>query len=55
LAERGAATLEETIGRWDARDQWLIVIGVVGLTLSFLLELAAVGMGVDPWRVNQGG
>ena len=44
LAKVGAEALEETIGRWDARDQWFVVIGLVGLTLSFLLKLVALAM-----------
>ena len=39
LAGEGADSLEKTIGRWDARDQWLVVIGLVGITVSFLLKL----------------
>jgi hypothetical protein len=49
LAEQGAATLEETIGRWDARDQWLVAIGVIGIALSFLLKLGATVIG---WRAS---
>jgi hypothetical protein len=41
LAAQGADTLEKTISRWDARDQWLVVVGLVGLALSFLLKLIA--------------
>lgn len=47
LAERGADTLEVTVARWDARDQWMATIGVVGIALSFLLKLAA---GVLAWH-----
>jgi hypothetical protein len=41
LAAQGADTLEKTIARWDARDQWLVVVGLVGLALSFLMKLVA--------------
>jgi hypothetical protein len=44
LAERGAQTLEETIGRWDAVDQWLVVAGLVGIAVSFALKLVAIGL-----------
>ena len=49
LAERGAATFQETIARWDARDQWFVVIGITGVAVSFLLKLAAV---VVAWRAG---
>jgi hypothetical protein len=42
LAEQGAASFEEMIARWDARDQWFVFIGVAGIAVSFLLKLAAV-------------
>lgn len=45
LAGEGADKLEKTIGRWDARDQWLVVVGLVGLAVSFLLKL--VGLSLD--------
>jgi hypothetical protein len=44
LAEKGAETLERTVSRWDERDQWFVVIGLVGLALSFLLKLIAYAM-----------
>lgn len=44
LAAKGAETLERTVSRWDERDQWSVVIGLVGLALSFLLRLIAFGM-----------
>jgi hypothetical protein len=48
LAEEGASTLEKTIARWDARDQWLVV-GLIGVTLSFLLNCCTkvVGAGFE--------
>jgi hypothetical protein len=45
LAGQGAETLEKTIARWDARDQWLVVIGLVGIAISFLLKL--IGLSVQ--------
>jgi hypothetical protein len=42
LAEEGAAKLDQLIGRWDARDQWLVFTGVAGLALSFLLKLVSL-------------
>ena len=45
LAGEGADALEKTIARWDARDQWLVVIGLVGMALSFLLKL--IGLSIE--------
>ena len=45
LAGEGADTLEKTIARWDARDQWLVGIGLIGITLSFLLKL--IGLSIN--------
>jgi hypothetical protein len=45
MAGQGADTLEKTIGRWDARDQWLVVIGLTGIALSFLLKL--IGLSIE--------
>jgi len=45
LAGQGAETLEKAIARWDARDQWLVVIGLVGIAISFLLKL--IGLSVQ--------
>ena len=42
LAAQGATVLEQLVSRWDARDQRLVVVGAVGLALSFLLKLATV-------------
>ena len=42
LAEEGAVRLDQLIDRWDARDQWLVFIGVAGLALSFLLKLISL-------------
>jgi hypothetical protein len=39
LATAGAATLRETIGRWDRKDQWFVVTGLAGLSSSFLMKL----------------
>jgi len=44
LAGEGADTLEKTIARWDARDQWLVVIGLAGIALSFLLKLISLSI-----------
>jgi len=43
LAGKGAAKLEQFTQSWDARDQWLVFIGVGGLALSFLFKLFALG------------
>jgi hypothetical protein len=45
LARKGADVLERTVSRWDATDERLVVIGMVGLTFSFVLKLVAVAMG----------
>jgi hypothetical protein len=45
LAGEGADTLEKTIARWDARDQWLVVVGLIGIALSFLLKL--IGLSIE--------
>jgi hypothetical protein len=42
LATAGADTFRETLGRWDRKDQWFVVIGLVGLSLSFLIKLVAL-------------
>jgi hypothetical protein len=42
LAEKGAEVLEKTVSRWDAADERLVVIGLFGLTGSFLLKLIAL-------------
>jgi hypothetical protein len=42
LAEKGADVFEQTVSRWDERDQRLVVIGLIGLAGSFLLKLVAL-------------
>jgi hypothetical protein len=44
LAARGAELLEKTIGRWDAKDQWLVVTGLGGLAASFLVKMLTYAM-----------
>ena len=44
LAATGAERLEQTLSRWDARDQWFVVVGLVGLALSFLLKIIAFSL-----------
>jgi hypothetical protein len=41
LAAQGATVLEQLVSRWDARDQQFVVVGAVGLALSFFLKMAA--------------
>lgn len=41
LATTGADKFRETLGRWDRKDQWFVVIGLVGLSSSFLIKIVA--------------
>ena len=42
IAEQGAEVLAKTVGRWDRKDERLVVVGLLGLAASFLLKLIAV-------------
>lgn len=41
-AERSAEALETLVARWDAVDYQLILVGLIGLMLSFLAKLASI-------------
>jgi hypothetical protein len=44
-AERTAQALEQLITRWDAVDYRLVLIGLIGLALSFVIKLAWIALG----------
>ena len=44
-AERTAEALEQLITRWDAADYRLVLIGLVGLALSFAIKPAWIAWG----------
>ena len=44
-AERTAQALEQLITRWDAVDYRLVLTGLIGLALSFVIKLAWIAWG----------
>lgn len=44
-AERTAQTLEQLITRWDAVDYRLVLIGLIGLALSFVIKFGWIAWG----------
>jgi len=44
-AERTAQSLEQLVTRWDAVDYRLVLIGLIGLALSFVIKFAWIAWG----------
>lgn len=44
-ADRTAQALEQLITRWDAVDYRLVLVGLIGLALSFVIKFAWIAWG----------